>query len=212
MAEGFKDYVWECLREAPSAFRRGVIAVTILANLILALGLYLGWHLNAFTTLQISTAAVCIAALEIVLILPCRLWKSNKAEIAANKAEIAALKTPSEPFPDWKIRELFYHIRPDDILDNTNWQKVGADVLDRLSTGQIKAWGRLTGGVFRHPLQEIATSFWNNARFTYTFLMDDSNSDGDDASHAYHTDLLGKVISYSDIRFNKANVTRVWTK
>jgi len=39
MAEGFKDYIWECLREAPNALRRGVIAVTIPANLILALGL-----------------------------------------------------------------------------------------------------------------------------------------------------------------------------
>ena len=39
MAGGFKDYNWECLREAPSAFRRGVIVVTILANLILAFGL-----------------------------------------------------------------------------------------------------------------------------------------------------------------------------
>jgi len=89
MAEGFKDYVGNACERRPARFGAGFIAMTILANLILALGLYLGWHLNAFTTLQISTVAVCMAALEIVLILPYRLWKSNKAEVAANNAEIA---------------------------------------------------------------------------------------------------------------------------
>src|SRR4051794_33348222 len=79
MAVGFKDYLWECLSEAPSAFRRGVIAVTILANIAIVGGLYLGWHLNAFSTFQLWSAAAAVAALEVVLILPYRLWKSNKA-------------------------------------------------------------------------------------------------------------------------------------
>jgi hypothetical protein len=83
---GLKDYISECLQEAPFAFRRGVVVVTIIANLVLALGLYLGWHLNALTSFQITTAAVIIAGLEIILILPYRLWKSNKAEINLLKA------------------------------------------------------------------------------------------------------------------------------
>jgi hypothetical protein len=32
MANGFRDYVWECVGEVPSAFRRGMIVVTIAAN------------------------------------------------------------------------------------------------------------------------------------------------------------------------------------
>jgi hypothetical protein len=202
MTVGFKNYVWECLQDAPSAYRRGAIAVTILANVVIALGLYLGWHLNAFTALQLSTAAVAIAALELVLMLPYRLWKSNKAEIAA-------LRTQGAPFPDWKIRELFYHFRPDDLLENENWLKVGGDVLDKLSTGQITAWGRRGDGADRRPLQRLDTSFWNDARFTYVFLADENS---DDSSHAYVQELVGAKVSYSDVQFSKAQALRVWSK
>ena len=202
MAEGLKDYIWECVREAPSAFRRGVVAVTVLANVAIGVGLYLGWHLNALTTLQLWTAAVALGALEIVLVLPYRLWKSNKAEIAA-------LKTPGTPFPDWKIRELFYYLRPDDLLDDNNWQKVGGDVLDKLSTGQVTAWGRLGGGGDHRPLRRLETSFWSEARFTYTFLADENS---DDASHAYVSNFIDAHLSYSDIQFNKAQALHIWPR
>jgi|1186.fasta_scaffold22578_3 hypothetical protein len=92
MAVGFKDYLWECLSEAPSAFRRGVIAVTILANIAIVGGLYLGWHLNAFSTFQLWSAAAAVAALEVVLILPYRLWKSNKATIRDLTDRLMALE------------------------------------------------------------------------------------------------------------------------
>jgi hypothetical protein len=200
MAEGFKDYIGECLREAPGAFRRGVIVVTILANLMLALGLYLGWHLNAFTALQISSAAVCIAMLEIILILPYRLWK-------ANKAEIAELKLPGAPFPDWKIRKLFHHIRPRDLLENDNFEIVGAEVLDKLATGQLMAWGRKMNGIGYRPLQAIKMTFWYNARFTYFFLTKDPDS----ATHVLGNDLLENA-SFSDIHVNRVSALRIWPK
>jgi hypothetical protein len=201
MADGFRAYVAECAGEVPSAFRRGMIVVTILANAIVVAALYLGWHLSAFSALQLVSAGVLFALLEVLIFFPYRLWKSNKAEIAA-------LKTPGVPFPDWRIRELFYFIRPDGILDDNNWETVGADVLDKLSTGQITAWGRLKGGPLRRPLQRLDVSFWNNARFTYTFLADDKD---DDSTHAYYADLTQEH-RYSDIQFNKAHAMRIWMK
>jgi hypothetical protein len=78
-----KNYIGACLAEAPNAFRRGIVAVTALANIALLVALLVGWHLQAITALQISTVAIVIAALEIVLILPYRLWKANVAEIAS---------------------------------------------------------------------------------------------------------------------------------
>jgi hypothetical protein len=81
MAVGFRDYVRECLGEVPGAYRRGMVAVTVIANIALIVALYLGWHLNAFTALQLVSAGVLFAALEVLIFFPYRLWKSNQAEI-----------------------------------------------------------------------------------------------------------------------------------
>lgn len=91
MPARLRDYIVECAQEIPNAFRRGVVAVTLLTNAALAVALYAGWHMNAFTTLQLWTAAVAMAALEIVLIAPYRLWKSNKAAIEEGKDKLKAM-------------------------------------------------------------------------------------------------------------------------
>jgi len=108
MAEGLKDYIVECFRQAPSAYRRGAIVATILANAFVAVALYLGWHLNSFTALQLASAAVVIAGLEISLLLPYRLWKSNKAEIAALKEQYAGARKEL-----WLLREQGVNLRND---------------------------------------------------------------------------------------------------
>jgi hypothetical protein len=92
MAGGFAEYVRECLGEVPNAFRPGMVAVTLLGNLVLAAGLYSGWHLSAFTAFQLSTAAAAIASLEIILIPPYRLWKTNRATIDELRQRIITLE------------------------------------------------------------------------------------------------------------------------
>jgi hypothetical protein len=199
MAEGFKDYVWECLREVPSAFRRGVILVTILANVILAVGLYLGWHLNALTPFQISSVAILIAILEIILILPYRLWK-------ANKTEIAQLRAVGDPIPDWSLRELFYFIDPN-AIDSDVRLRIGRDVLDRLATHQLFAWGRLASRDRANPLTSIYNNFWADADFTFWFLAEGA----DDSIHAYKDGGIERT-SYCDIRVDRSQAMRVWRK
>jgi hypothetical protein len=202
MGGGFKDYLRECAAEAPNAFRRGMVLMTILANVAILAALYLGWHLNAFTSFQLATAAAATAGLEIIVFFPYRLWKANKARIAELEAELASSSVPG---PDWKIRELFHHIQPDGLLENNKWQEVGADVLDKLASGQLMAWGRR---VRSRPLQHIGTMFWADANFTFWFLAEGQ----DDSEHAKSHSLIVADEAYSDIRVNKAQAKRIWPR
>src|SRR6266851_6305477 len=81
MVGSFRDYIWECIKEAPSAWRRGMIAVTLLTYIVIAAALLLGWHLNALSNFQLATGALLVALLEILVILPFKLWKANTAKI-----------------------------------------------------------------------------------------------------------------------------------
>jgi hypothetical protein len=92
MAGGFGKYVAECLGEVPSAFRRGMIVVTIIANGLVVGALYLGWHLNTFTALQLVSAGVVFALLEVLIIFPYRLWKSNQAVIDDLRQRLGAIE------------------------------------------------------------------------------------------------------------------------
>jgi hypothetical protein len=70
--------------------------------------------------------------------------------------------------PDWTIRELFYHITPEGLTKTDNHEKVGLDVMDKLSTSQLTAWGRRAPG---RPLELIGFLFWSKARWTYWFIV-----------------------------------------
>jgi hypothetical protein len=88
---GIKEYTAALSQEVLPAFRRGVIAVTILAYLVIVGAfVFLGWHLN-FTTLQLWTGALLIAGLEVLIVLPYRLWKSNRAIIEELNQRLTAL-------------------------------------------------------------------------------------------------------------------------
>jgi hypothetical protein len=95
-----------------------MIAVTILANGIVIAALYLGWHLNAFSALQLVSAGVLLAALEVIIIFPFRLWKSDKAEITRlNERITSSLKcsfTSSDPGC----------IRPNTIVTKSDGRKI----------------------------------------------------------------------------------------
>src|SRR5262245_49762399 len=84
MSGGFgqlKEYVIACCCEAPNSWRRGSVAMAMIINIALVGILYLGWHLDAYPTSYFLMGAAVIAALDIVLILPYKLWRANRAEI-----------------------------------------------------------------------------------------------------------------------------------
>ena len=81
MGMGFKDYVRACIGEAPSAFRRGVLAATAVTYVVLVAGLFLGWHLDALSGFQFASFAAAIAAVGILIVFPFRLWRANMTKI-----------------------------------------------------------------------------------------------------------------------------------
>ena len=72
--------------------------------------------------------------------------------------------------PNWSIQELFRYLRPRlNASDSmTLWDEAGDDVLDKLSTGELHAWGReiLRGqnATAFHNLPPIEASYWRTAR------------------------------------------------
>ena len=199
MAPNIKGCLWALAQEVLPAFRRGVVAVTALAYILLAGAYILVGGSFALSTFQLWTGALVIAIAEVLVVLPYRLWK-------ANVTEINTLKSIDYTGPDWTIRELFYHIMPpDEIMKGENYRKVGLEVQDKLAAGQLLAWGRRVRG---RPLQPIGLQFWAQADFTFWFLGDHGN----DAEHAKSHSLLTEDEAYSDIRVNKGAASRIWPR
>jgi hypothetical protein len=178
------------------AFRRGVIAVTALAYIILVGAYLLIGGTFALSTLQLWTGALLIAAIEVLIVFPYRLWK-------ANVTEINALTAIDYSGPDWTIRELFRHIMPDENLIKKDFEKVGLDVMDKLSTGQLTAWGRRDRG---RPLELISFDSWSRARLTYWFIADGHDED----EHVNFHGLLTVDEAFRDLRVNKGTALRIW--
>lgn len=112
--------------------------------------------------------------------------------------------------PNWSIRDLFLHVRPNinsnaptSVLD-----EVGGDVLDKLSSGQLMAWGR---EIFRGSttsflsLSRIDRTYWRAARFTYVFLLDDHERD----KHVTQS-MPSNLADYADLQVNREKAIELW--
>jgi hypothetical protein len=113
------------------------------------------------------------------------------------------------PYPDWTVRDLFVHIRPDliDQVDEKLWQSVGCEVMDHFSTGRLKVWGRPRRGVGRRgPMKLVNESgYWAHAEFTYWFLKDN----GQESNHTWVKTETG-LPDYSDLHVNRAEALTIW--
>jgi hypothetical protein len=112
--------------------------------------------------------------------------------------------------PDWSIQELFYYLRPNLSPNGPTalWDEVGGDVLDKLSSGQLHAWGReiVRGATTTfHSLAPIDRAYWRVARFTYAFLLDEHERDVHAKQHAQST-----LPDYADLRVNRENAVKLW--
>jgi len=143
------------------------------------------------------------------------LWYELRSQRIVQTTSIHIVKEPiplttSTPIPDWNIRELFFYIRPDLVEDHTDhtWEKVGLDIRDKLSTGQLKIWGRLDSSD-RKPLSEISPEYWQSAEFTYWFLSDEEGSrflvHVTPGIYHQHANLP----SYRDLQVNKAQAMTI---
>jgi hypothetical protein len=150
-------------------------------------------------------------------------WKTERDRRIEVEAKMAAA---ARPYPDWPIRDLFTHIRPDlltrvDDRVGDTWDEIGNDVRDKAGTGRLKIWGRRLGSALkllgeREVLGEIDPRYWTSAFFTYKFI---SEPEADDAPHTY----LGSGVTvedvpsisrsvYADLQVNKAEALAIWPK
>jgi hypothetical protein len=121
-----------------------------------------------------------------------------------------SILTPGGGAPDWTIHELFYYLRPNLSPNGPTglWDEVGSDVLDKLSSGELRAWGReiVRGATtILHSLAPIDPGYWRAARLTYVFLLDDHERDVHATQHAPST-----LPDYADLRVNRENAVKLW--
>jgi hypothetical protein len=124
-------------------------------------------------------------------------------------ATSAAQSLAPGSYPDWGIRELFFHVRPDLIeqADEVRWETVGREVRDHFSTGRLKVWGRPRWGTGpRGPMKLIdEPRYWMHAEFSYWFLKED----GRESNHTWVKTETG-LPDYSDLQVNRAEALVIW--
>jgi hypothetical protein len=139
--------------------------------------------------------ALCIALL---------LWRrpSTQAQAVAPRS--------AEDLPDWTVRDLFSHLASGlqyGRSDNAR-QAIGQKILEQLSGGRLKAWGRMIGNP---NLVAIDAEYWRHVDFTYLFMGDE------DASQVWsrkpreghrHKGLP----QYRDLQINKAQALSIWPR
>jgi hypothetical protein len=115
----------------------------------------------------------------------------------------------SSSYPDWTIRELFFHIRPDliDQADEKRWASVGREVIDHFSTGRLKVWGRPRRGTGRRGPMKLVNEpgYWTHAEFSYWFLKED----GQESNHTWVKTETG-LPDYSDLQVNRTEALAIW--
>ena len=128
----------------------------------------------------------------------------------AAPTESAAAQRPAQDIPDWTVRELFSHLASglqSGRTDNAR-QTIGQKILEHLSSGRLKAWGRMIGNP---NLVAIDPDYWEHVDFTYLFLGEE------DASQVWsrkpreghrHKGLP----QYRDLQINKAQALSIWPR
>ena len=120
------------------------------------------------------------------------------------------LPVTSQGFPDFPIRDLFFY-RDSDVCyagDPNNpdpWLKVGRDILNKLSTGQLMAWGERDGSGGR--LTPIKQDYWAGADLTYMFFGEGERYR--ELVHAVNKEYE-QGSNYRDVQFNKSEALKVW--
>jgi hypothetical protein len=145
-----------------------------------------------------------------------RRWLIAQSDVLAEKFRPFLqfnVRLPQPSFlPDWSIRDLFFHIRPDLIHDPKNhlWESVGRDVIDKFSTTQLTVWGRRIEDSRRLALAEIPAKEWQRAKFTYWFLKEHDGLSLD--VDCYQSSRGSAPLQYADLRVSRAQVLTIWPK
>ncbi|MBA2590594.1 MAG: hypothetical protein H0U98_18435 [Alphaproteobacteria bacterium] len=111
--------------------------------------------------------------------------------------------------PDWPLRNLFSHLKPSllQTKSQADFDAIADEIIDKLSTGQIMAWGRAIGASRTLPLAGIPEGYWLHAKLNI-WLLDD---DGGNVLQAAPADLSAPdKTQYREILINQAQVLEEW--
>jgi hypothetical protein len=142
-------------------------------------------------------AALCIALL---------VWRRPST---STKGPVPAASSRSlQDAPDWSVLQLFSHLSarmPSGQSSNAR-QEIGQKILEQVSTGRLKVWGRMIGS---HTLVAMDPGYWKHVDFTYLFLGDE------DASQVWSTKPREGhkhkgLPQYRDLHVNKAEALGIW--
>lgn len=218
--QGRMGYWRDVSREACGAARKrlrvdttGAIVILIASQSVVALIL---WFMTGDAGLPARFAATIspFLLLPIVYLLefaiaPSRMHEAQRLRADEAETKFASLNTA--PVPDWPIGDLFWHIDPnisddDDSEPGRRWERVGLDVMDKLSTGRLIAWGRPERN--SAPYRLIPADYWQKAQWTYWFIQRGGISD--DLVHCHLIANLPNREQYRDVRVNKAQALNLW--
>jgi hypothetical protein len=199
-------------RETRHAFRWESAERIVIPVIGAILAVFLVWTVGGevdkfFLGKVVATAAV-------VLLVPgVFVWKFIGAPSkmdAEVRQELDDLRIPvGGPVPDWTIRELFDHLRPEPAERLCEYEVCGKDVLDKISTGHLTLWGRDKRGDDWSRLHKIDPSICTDGDFTYVFLVDDH----EEAPHLRSGNHpLERPKEFAGLRVNKAEALRLWPR
>ena len=125
-------------------------------------------------------------------------------------SQIEALREEREltdVVPNWSIKDLYLHVDPNACSqDNPSFEPTDIEILDKLATGRLLAWGRPVED-YATALRPIPRTYWEDAQFTHIFLLSDEPTSGPHVVTLWH---VRNAEEYRDLKVNKAQALRLW--
>jgi hypothetical protein len=172
-------------------------------------------ELAAKTWTEAPIWAVGLIVVGLANLLSIWVWPWLQQQIAGKAiADTEPSETHAELFPDWPIQELFFRLDPKILNEpnQANWEVIGRVLIDNLSIGRLRSWGRRYLGSLEaternSTLVEIPSEYWmKGGDLSYMFFSE---------RYAYHTypPSPSDLPQYADMQLSKAQALGVaWPK
>ena len=120
-------------------------------------------------------------------------------------------RPPPPVVPDRSIRYAFQFIHPAPFASFQEKERVGKQVIAKLTSGELRAWGREIVAGKRLSLAEIPKDLWHSSRFTFWFL-DEGEGNRDICHVECDVPQSGRAPKlYSDLHVNGRQLQAVWS-
>ena len=180
MSDDLKTYLRELVAEAPNSWRKGQVVMAVVINLAIIALVAVGVQFTNYPMPYFIAGTLAVAMLDVLVILPFKLWKANRTEIASLKNEHQRSKAEL-----WKLRHAGIKLRD-------TGGKLTEETLVHEWRGQFKAWHRavldqteIYSMDLRHsldPPDRIATENRRAVRFN-------------GHKHEHHVSLLSEILT-----------------